>query len=178
MKTLFFIAALTGSVYLIMQTSAGKTWWEDINNELEVQHNIKPEIKEGTPNKQQVSKQVLQSLENKMSEFVQSLNQKQQIEIDLLQSRIAELENELVIGRITNKQQQQSVPSSKVTVHPYKQSEQQFVAQSPSQVFEVSMQTQDKFAAISDKQLQRNRQARLQDIASKMEMSSLQALVN
>jgi hypothetical protein len=43
---------------------------------------------------------------------------------------------------------------------------------------EVSAQKLNTLVSTSDKQLQRNRQARLQDIAQKMEMSSLQALVN
>lgn len=123
MKILFFIAALAGAVYLIIQTPAGKAWL----------HQSEP------------STQVAQSLENKMTEFAQRLNQKQQAQINQLESRIAELEKE----RIT-------VPSVK-----------EFVPDSPAPL-----------AIAADENLQRKRQARLQDIAQKMEMSSLQALVN
>ncbi len=169
MKTLFFIAALAGAVFLIMQTPAGKAWLEDSEPEL----NIQQEIQKG----EQVSTQVAESVENKMSEFAQRLNQKQQAQINQLENRIAELENELVMGRIAEKQQQ-SVSSAKVTLHPYKQPEEQFVALSFEQGFDVGTQTSDTLAVTSNKHLQRNRQARLQDIAQKMEMSSLQALVN
>ena len=170
MKTLFFIAALAGAVYLIMQTPAGKAWLQESEPEL----NIQQEIQEV----QQVSTQVLESVETKMTEFAQHLNQKQQAQINQLENRIAELENELIMGRITQQQQQQSVSNSKVTLLPYKQPEDQFVALPPKQGFDIDTQTTETLAVTSDNALQRKRQARLQDIAEKMEMSSLQALVN
>jgi len=170
MKTLFFIAALAGAVYLIMQTPAGKAWLQESEPELNIQQKIQ-EV-------QKVSTQVLESVETKMTEFAQHLNQKQQAQINQLENRIAELENELIMGRITQQQQQQSVSNSKVTLHPYKQPEDQFVALPPKQGFDIDTQTTETLAVTSDNALQRKRQARLQDIAEKMEMSSLQALVN
>jgi len=183
MKTLFFIATLLGAVYLIMQTPAGKAWFEDSDTEVNIQQKIQQKVK----NKQQISTQVLQSIEKKMTELAQRLNQKQQTQIKQLENRIAELENELIMGRVANKQPK-SVSSSGVTLHPYKQPEEQLVAssslqtpmqnskQNSKQDFELG--STDTFAVTSNKQLQRKRQARLQDIAQKMEMSSLQALVN
>jgi len=183
MKTLFFIATLLGAVYLIMQTPAGKAWFEDSDTEVNIQQKIQQKVK----NKQQISTQVLQSIEKKMTELAQRLNQKQQTQIKQLENRIAELENELIMGRVANKQPK-SVSSSGVTLHPYKQPEEQLVASSSLQTpMQNSMQNSkqnfelgstDTFAVTSNKQLQRKRQARLQDIAQKMEMSSLQALVN
>ena len=183
MKTLFFIATLLGAVYLIMQTPAGKAWFEDSDTEVNIQQKIQQKVKK----KQQISTQVLQSIEKKMTELAQRLNQKQQTQIKQLENRIAELENELIMGRVANKQPK-SVSSSGVTLHPYKQPEEQLVASSSLQTpMQNSMQNSkqnfelgstDTFAVTSNKQLQRKRQARLQDIAQKMEMSSLQALVN
>jgi hypothetical protein len=180
MKTLFFIAALAGAVYLIMQTPPGQAWLQNSEPESHIQQEIQKmqEIQEV----QQVSTQVAQSLENKMTEFSQHLNQKQQAQINQLENRIAELENELIMGRIAKKQQP-SVSSSKVTLHPYKQLGEQVVVQPSVQSFDAGAPTPDTLApdtlaVISDNQLQRNRQARLQDIAQKMEISSLQALVN
>jgi hypothetical protein len=180
MKTLFFIAALAGAVYLIMQTPPGQAWLQNSEPESHIQQEIQKmqEIQEV----QQVSTQVAQSLENKMTEFSQHLNQKQQAQINQLENRIAELENELIMGRIAKKQQP-SVSSSKVTLHPYKQPGEQVVVQPSVQSFDAGAPTPDTLApdtlaVISDNQLQRNRQARLQDIAQKMEISSLQALVN
>ena len=191
MKTLFFIATLLGAVYLIMQTPAGKAWFEDSDTEVNIQQKIQQKVK----NKQQISTQVLQSIEKKMTELAQRLNQKQQTQIKQLENRIAELENELIMGRVANKQPK-SVSSLGVTLHPYKQPEEQLVASSSLQTpMQNSMQkpmqnskqnskqdfelgSTDTFAVTSNKQLQRKRQARLQDIAQKMEMSSLQALVN
>jgi hypothetical protein len=189
MKTLFFIAALLGAVYLIIQTPAGKAWFEDSDPEVKIQKEI--------PNKQQISDQVLQSIEKKMTTLVQYLNQKQQTQINKLETRIAELENELIMGRV-DKKPQQNASSSVLTLHPYKQPEKQFVALSSTQAstqastqtstqastqaakqgFDAGVQTPYLLSVNPDKQLQRKRQARLQDIAQKMEMSSLQALVN
>ena len=167
MKTLFFIAALAGAVYLIMQTPAGKAWFAENEPKLDVQQ---------APQKEQhVSSQVAQSVTDKMTEFAQRLNQKQQTQINQLENRISELENELVMGRIS---QQQNISSSKVTLHPYNQPEKQLVALPFEQDFDVGVPTSETLVATSDKELRRNRQARLQDIAQKMEMSSLQALVN
>jgi hypothetical protein len=174
MKTLFFIAALAGAVYLIMQTPAGKAWLEESEPELNIQQKIRQEVKKV----EQVSNQAALKIENKMTELTQHLNQKQQDQITQLENRIAELENELIMGRVTKKQQQQTVSSSAVTLHPYKQAEKQLVTLPSKQGFDVGTQTPDTLVATTDKQLQRNRQARLQDIAQKMEMSSLQALVN
>ena len=137
------------------------------------------------PNKQQINDQVLQSVEKKMTTLVQYLNQKQQTQINKLETRIAELENELIMGRV-DKKPQQNASSSVLTLHPYKQPEKQFVALSSTQAstqaakqgFDASVQTPYLLSVNPDKQLQRKRQARLQDIAQKMEMSSLQALVN
>jgi hypothetical protein len=50
--------------------------------------------------------------------------------------------------------------------------------QTSTQGLELGEHRPETLAVTSDKQLQRKRQARLQDIAQKMEMSSLQALVN
>jgi hypothetical protein len=199
MKTLFFIAALAGAVYLIMQTPAGQAWLEESEPELELQQETQHQIKPNNQKLEQVSTQVAHSpedktpenkaledledktLENKMSELAQHLNQKQQSQIEQLENRIAELENELILGRVTQKQQQPSVASGNVTLHSSNQSEQNFVAAvaAPTpQGFDIGTPTPDTLIAISYNQLQRKRQARLQDIAQKMEMSSLQALVN
>jgi hypothetical protein len=179
MKTLFFIAAMAGAVYLIMQTPAGKAWLEESEPELSIQQTAQQEIKKV----EQVSTQVAHSpkdktLEDKITELAQRFNHTQQVQIDQLENRIAELENELVMGRIAKKQLLQSVPNGKVTVHPYQQSDEDDAAQPLSQNFAVNAPTADTSIATTDKQLQRIRQARLQDIAEKMEMSSLQALVN
>ena len=169
MKTLFFIAALAGAVYLIMQTPAGQAWLEESDPQ--------PQFSQQTQQVKQVSTQVMESLENKVTELAQNLNQKQQAQIDQLESRIAELENELIIGRIAQKQQP-SVADGVVTIHPYNQTEQTAVTSLTEQGLEINTAIPNLLAATSDKQLQRKRQARLQDIANKMEMSSLQALVN
>jgi hypothetical protein len=169
MKTLFFIAALAGAVYLIMQTPAGRAWLEESAPQLQ--------FSQQTQQVEQVSTQVMESLENKVTELAQNLNQKQQAQIDQLESRIAELENELIIGRIAQKQQP-SVADGVVTIHPYNQTEQTTVTSLTEQGLEINTAIPNLLAATSDKQLQRKRQARLQDIANKMEMSSLQALVN
>jgi hypothetical protein len=182
MKTLFFIAALAGAVYLIMQTPAGKAWLEESEPELSMQQAAQQAIKKV----EQVSTQVahspkdktLEDLENKITEFAQRFNQTQQVQIDQLENRIAELENELVMGRIAKKQPLQTVPNSNVTVHPYQHPDADDAAQALSQNVAVNAPTTDTSVATTDKQLQRIRQARLQDIAEKMEMSSLQALVN
>lgn len=169
MKTLFFIAALAGAVYLIMQTPAGQAWLEESDPQLQ--------FSQQTQQVKQVSTQVMESLENKVTELAQNLNQKQQAQIDQLESRIAELENELIIGRIAQKQQP-SVADGVVTIHPYNQTEQTAVTSLTEQGLELNTAIPNVLAATSDNQLQRKRQARLQDIANKMEMSSLQALVN
>jgi hypothetical protein len=174
MKTLFFIAALAGAVYLIMQTPAGKAWLEESEPELSIQQTAQQEIKKV----EQVSTQVAHSPKDKTLEFAQRFNQTQQVQIDQLENRIAELENELVMGRIAKKQLLQSVPNGNVTLHPYQQSDEDDAAQPLSQGYTVNTPTQDTSVATTDNQLQRIRQARLQDIAEKMEMSSLQALVN
>jgi hypothetical protein len=185
MKTLFFIAALLGAVYLILQTPAGKAWLEDSDPEVHIQQEI---IKKQQTNNQ-IDSQVLLAVEKKMT--------KQQTEINQLEQRIGELENELIMSRVAKKKLK-SVSSSGVTLHPYKQPAEKLVALSSMQAsMQSSMQASTKvptqtstqglelgehrpetFAVTSDKQLQRKRQARLQDIAQKMEMSSLQALVN
>ncbi|PKG97231.1 DUF2730 domain-containing protein [Paraglaciecola sp. MB-3u-78] len=174
MKTLFFIAALAGAVYLIMQTPAGKAWLEESEPEVSIQQTAQQEIKKV----QQVSIQVAQSLEDKMTEFALRFNQKQQVQIDQLENRIAELENELVMGRIAKKQPLQSVSNNNVTLHPYQQPDEDYADQPLSQNFAVNAPKPDTSVATTNNQLQNNRQARLQDIAEKMEMSSLQALVN
>jgi hypothetical protein len=173
MKTLFFIAALAGAVYLIMQTPAGQAWLQESEAELEFSQQTQQKIQK----LEQVSTQVAQSLENKVTELVQNLNQKQQAQIDQLENRIAELENELIMDRIAQ-QQQPTVSDGVVTLHPYKQSEVAYVGSATEQGLALNTETPDTLAATSNNQLQRKRQARLQDIADKMEMSSLQALVN
>jgi hypothetical protein len=182
MKTLFFIAALAGSVYLIIQTPAGKAWLEDSEPEVSIQQTAQQEIKKVAPPSAQASAQasaqVTQSLEDRMTEFAQRFNQAQQVQIDQLENRIAELENELVMGRIAKKQPLQSVSNSNVTLHPYQQPDEQDVTQALSQGHTLNAQTPDTLVVTTANQLQNNRQARLQDIAEKMEMSSLQALVN
>jgi len=169
MRTLFFIAALAGAVYLIMQTPAGQAWLQESEPELDILQTVQKAEQNLTP--------VAQSLESKVTKLAQTLNQEQQAQIDQLENRIAELENELIMGRIAQKQQQ-SVADGVVTLHPYKQPEQTYVSSATEQGFVQSTPTLDTLAATSDNQLQRKRQARLQDIADKMEMSSLQALVN
>jgi hypothetical protein len=189
MKTLFFIAALLGAVYLILQTPAGKAWLEDSDPEVHIQQEI---IKKQQTNNQ-IDSQVLLAVEKKMTELTQRLSQKQQTEINQLEQRIGELENELIMSRVAKKKLK-SVSSSGVTLHPYKQPAEKLVALSsmqasmqssmqastkvPTQGLELGEHRPETLAVTSDKQLQRKRQARLQDIAQKMEMSSLQALVN
>lgn len=174
MKTLFFIAALLGSVYLILQTPAGKSWMDESEPELEIPHEIPQTIQ----NVEYVSKQVVESLENKVSELAQNFNRKQQTQINQLENRIAELENELVMGRIAQKQSP-STSDGVVTLPPYKQKEQTYVSNSATeQGVDPFPKTLETSITSSNNQLQRKRQARLQDIAEKMEMSSLQALVN
>ncbi|GAC20240.1 hypothetical protein [Paraglaciecola arctica] len=169
MKTLFFIAALLGSVYLILQTPAGKAWMEESEPELEIQQEV--------PKVADVSTQVIQSIENKVSELAQNFGQKQQAQIDQLENRIAELENELIMGRIAQKQPQ-NASDGVVTLHPYNQTEEALETYTTEQNNSVNTPKPAALAANSNKQLQRKRQAKLQDIADKMEMSSLQALVN
>lgn len=167
MKTLFFIAALAGAVYLILQTPAGQSWLEDNESDTSIQQEVKKV--------EQVSSQVAQSLENKMTEFTQRLNQKQQAKITLLENRIAELESELVMSRTAKKEHQ---TNQKVVKHIDTQPEKKFVTLPTPQGFTIGEKKPDTLVTASDKQFQRNRQAKLQDIAQKMEMSSLQALVN
>jgi hypothetical protein len=112
-----------------------------------------------------------------VTEIVQHHNQKQQAEINQLEMRIAELENELIMSRIAKKQQQ-SVASGVVTLHPYIQQDEQVITLPPEQDFALETQAAETLVATSHNQMRRNRQAKLQDIAQKMEMSSLQALVN
>jgi hypothetical protein len=178
MKTLFFITALAGAVYLIIQTPAGKAWLEDREPEVSIQQTAQQEIKKVAHASAKTSAQVTQSLEDTMTKFAQRFNQAQQVQIDQLENRIAELENELVMGRIAKKQPLQSVSKSNVTLHPYQQPSKQDVTQLLSQGHAVNAQTPDTLVVTTANQLQNNRQARLQDIAEKMEMSSLQALVN
>ena len=179
MKTLFFIAALLGSVYLVLQTPAGQAWMEESEPELEIKQDAQKEVQIDAQQEAQkveaVGTQVLQSLENKVSELAQNINQKQQTQINQLENRIAELENELIMGRIAQNQQP-STDNSVVTLHPYKQTQATLLNSAPEQASVVS--TPNTLAAASEKQLQRKRQAKLQDIADRMEMSSLQALVN
>ena len=181
MKTLFFIAALLGSVYLILQTPAGKAWMEESEPELEIQQEAQNDAQQKAQQKIQkvetVSTQVIQSLENKVSELAQNFGQKQQAQIDQLENRIAELENELIMGRIAQKQPQ-SASDGVVTLHPYNQTEEALETYTTEQNNSVNTPKPAALAANSNKQLQRKRQAKLQDIADKMEMSSLQALLN
>ena len=185
MKTLFFIAALAGAVYLIMQTPAGQSWLHESEPESEIQQTAQKV--------EQVSTEVAQSIENKVTELAQNLNQKQQTQIKQLEDRIAELENELIMGRVAqNRQAQhqqqkvdsQSVVDGVVTLHPYDQhaqSDTQIAATTvkPNMVVDtVAAEVSNTLATAPNNQLQRQRQARLQDIADRMEMSSLQALVN
>ncbi|WP_339721942.1 DUF2730 domain-containing protein [uncultured Paraglaciecola sp.] len=170
MKTLFFIAALAGAVYLIMQTPAGQAWLQESEPELEIQQTAEKV--------HQVSTQVAQNLENTVTELAQDLTQKQQVQIDQLEDRIAELENELIMGRVAQKQQ--SMADGVVTLHPYNQPEAAKVNTTNKQNVDINAAAPEALAAASNNQLQRQRQrqARLQDIADRMEMSSLQALVN
>lgn len=177
MKTLFFIAALLGSVYLILQTPAGKAWMEESEPELEIQQKVQKDTQKEVPKVADVSTQVIQSIENKVSELAQNFGQKQQAQIDQLENRIAELENELIMGRIAQKQPQ-SASDGVVTLHPYNQTEYALETYTTEQSNSVNTPKPAALAANSNKQLQRKRQAKLQDIADKMEMSSLQALVN
>lgn len=190
MKTLFFIAALAGAVYLIMQTPAGQSWLHESEPESEIQQTAQKV--------EQVSTEVAQSIENKVTELAQNLNQKQQTQIKQLEDRIAELENELIMGRVAQdrqaqhrqaQQQQQKVGSQSIVdgavmLHPYDehaQSDTQITTTTvkPNMVVEtVAAEVSNTLATAPNNQLQRQRQARLQDIADRMEMSSLQALVN
>lgn len=177
MKTLFFIAALLGSVYLILQTPAGKAWMEESEPELEIQQKVQKDAQKEAPKVADVSTQVIQSIENKVSELAQNFGQKQQAQIDQLENRIAELENELIMGRIAQKQPQ-SASDGVVTLYPYNQTEEALETYTTEQNNSVNTPKPAALAANSNKQLQRKRQAKLQDIVDKMEMSSLQALVN
>lgn len=175
MKTLFFIAALTGAVYLIMQTPAGKSWLQ----ESEPEQTLKQDIQQKT---QPINKQILQSIENKVIELAQRLSQEQQAQIKQLENRMAELENELIMRRVAENQQlqvKQDLSRSNVTLNAYKRAEEKIVTspfkQDLKKGFKIETQTAHK---LSVNQLQRKRQAKLQDIAEKMEMSSLQVLVN
>jgi hypothetical protein len=178
MKTLFFIATLAGAVYLIMQTPIGKAWLEESEPKSSIEQEIKKVEQVSTQVAHSPKDKTLEDLEHKITEFAQRFNQTQQVQIDQLENRIAELENELVMGRIAKKQLLQTVPNSNVTLHPYQQSDENDAAQFLSQGYTVNTPTQDTSVATTDNQLQRIRQARLQDISEKMEMSSLQALVN
>lgn len=168
MRTLFFIAALAGAVYLIMQTPAGQSWLQESEPESEIQPTAQKV--------EQVSTEVVLSLENKVTELAHNLNQKQQAQIEQLEDRIAELENELIMGRVAQKQQ--TVVDGAVTLHPYNQTDASSVNITSKHGADLNTATPEALAAGSNNQLQRQRQARLQDIADRMEMSSLQALVN
>lgn len=167
MKTLFFIAALAGAIYLIMQTPAGKAWSQESQSEISSQQ----EVEKTEP----VSIQVVHLLESKMAELTQHLSHQQQTKISQLETRIAELENEFIMSRVAK--QQQTAADSKVTLHPYQESQTQRFEQ-PLQQMTASAPPPNTQAKISNGTLQRKRQAKLQDIVQKMEMSSLQALVN
>jgi uncharacterized protein YgiM (DUF1202 family) len=172
MKTLFLIAALAGAVYLIMQTPAGQNWLEESPNEPNVA--MQQEIKK----LQQTSSQVAKSLENKVTELVNSLDQQQQTHINQLENRIAELENELIMARITESQTpetfQQPIAAPSGQQDNTNNLTQPFVVSE----FEQASFTQPAAEQISAKTLQHRRQAKLQDIAEKMQLSSLQALVD
>lgn len=186
MKTLFFIAALAGAVYLILQTPAGKSWLEDNKTELlpspppqTINTNTSEKGLANTVN----SNQVTQLIDSKINDFTKAFTLNQQDKIKHLTSRIAELENELIMKSVNEKQQTE--PSSGVTLHPYTvQSKQPEKPHSNKAAMRQSAPVVDIAAHIQhtpnnnvNSQLQRNRQVRLQDIAEKMEMSSLQALV-
>jgi hypothetical protein len=177
MKTLFFIAALAGAVYLIMQTPAGQSWLQESESELELQQDAQKTVQQEIQKVEAVSTQVIQSLENKVSELAQNYGQKQQAQIDQLENRIAELENELIMGRIAQKPPQ-SASDGVVTLHPYNQADEALETYTTEHSNSVNTPKPAALAATSNNQLQRKRQAKLQDIADKMEMSSLQALVN
>jgi TolA-binding protein len=176
MKTLFFIAALAAAVFLVMQTPAGQAWMQKIEPEQDIPTQTNTQVASLVETQMAVETQV--------TELVQQLNQQQQAQIRQLETRIAELENELIMGRVTEKQQQQnkksieSIESGVVTLHAYKQQDTEVVTPPSKPIIEAATQAPEILAATSHHQMQRNRQARLQDIAEKMEMSSLQALVN
>ena len=170
MKTLFFIAALVAAIFLVIQTPAGQSWLEGYEPAFNASQ-------DDSQHPQHFSPEDVLTVENKMTEWVQHHNQKQQAEINQLEMRISELENELIMSRIAKKQQQ-SVASGVVTLHPYTQQDEQVITLSPEQNFALETQATETLVATSHNQMRRNRQAKLQDIAQKMEMSSLQALVN
>ncbi|WP_158966433.1 DUF2730 domain-containing protein [Paraglaciecola sp. L3A3] len=168
MKTLFFIAALVGAIYLVMQSPAGQSWLADNEPELTA-------INE-TANEEQVNVQTLATLETKMTEQALHLNQTQQTQIKQLKSRIAELENELIMGRIAQQKTDKTIvdaPSATDIIDA-----EEFVPLTKPQDIPLGVQLRNTQMVTNNPKIQRNRQARLQDIAEKMEMSSLQALVN
>jgi len=164
MKTLFLIAALAGAVYLVMQTPAGKNWLEESQNDPEL--TMQQEIKK----LKQTSSQVAKSLENKVTELVNTLNQPQQTQINQLENRIAELENELIMTRVAENKPSQTFRQDATLEEP---TQQNVVVTDLQEVY-----TQSDSVADSAKTLQHRRQAKLQDIAEKMQLSSLQALVD
>ena len=181
MKVLFFIVALAGAVYLIIQTPAGEAWLRQSEPELNSQQKSLQKSLQVSDPVEKISTQVVESIENKVTELAKRLNQKQQAQIKQLENRMAELENELVMSRIAEKQQRQvkqDVFNEGATLDVYKESEEPFITPSSKQGLKITTQKLDKLTIFSDSQLQRKRQARLQDIAEKMEVSSLQALVN
>jgi len=89
----------------------------------------------------------------------QHLDQKQKAQIKQLESRIAELETQLVSAPANL---EVALDSSEISKKP----------ETTAQIAPVAL------VSISDTKLLRKRQARLQDIAQKMEMSSLEALVD
>lgn len=166
MKTLFFIAALAATVFLIMQTPAGKLWLTNNEAQLTSSQQSTTELEQDVE-KEAMAEQIALAMQNQITELVQSLTQKQ-TQLDQLEGRIAELENELVMSRIS--QNQQSANSEL--------QQESWVAIPQVQALEIEQTNVDTVKDNSAQQQQRKRQARLQDIAEKMEMSSLQALIN
>lgn len=166
MKTLFFIAALAATVFLIMQTPAGKLWLTNNEAQLTRSQQSTTELEQDVE-KEAMAEQIALAMQNQITELVQSLTQKQ-TQLNQLEGRIAELENELVMSRIAQNQ-----PSANSELQ-----QGSWVAIPQVQELEIEQTSPDTVKDNSAQQQQRKRQARLQDIAEKMELSSLQALIN
>ncbi|MDU0356413.1 DUF2730 domain-containing protein [Paraglaciecola aquimarina] len=172
MKTLFFIAALVGAIYLVLQSPAGQAWLVDSEVVLPAPKKT-PRIALDAP--------TVSPSKNREIEPSQPQNQ-QQTQIEQLENRIAQLENELINQQIAQ-QQTLNLPAQELLPE-----QEQLVSLPSSKGIPIAAEnahpqipkTANKSSANDTiaSNLQRHRQAKLQDIAEKMELSSLQVLVD
>jgi uncharacterized membrane protein len=163
MKTLFFIAALVGAVYLIMQTPAGQAWSTHGEPEVNLQ-----QVKA-------VVSQVSQAVEQKMLTMTQNMAQDQQQQIRQLAVQVAQLEAKIETQISTGIP---ALPETKVVAESASIKAEIFSPLAQPQESSLGQHRLQITHGAPDNKVKINRQAMLQDIALRMENSSLQALVN